>query len=745
MKRRKFFKDIGLGIGSGMLTPGILAQDVALPVYRYPSIKFLIDATNENGEVSLRFVLTNNGVIDAVKNIIIKVKGKGKLSRTKSYFLEPPDQCVPNREKWNANLFTGDTDVLVAWIKDAAENTKIQVRLGKEHIKFELAELLEAGQLDFGDEVRLSANLLGYSEVGRLPLLELKIPDTDNFRFVIMADPQGGNPLAAGNEAPTRMKIHNAFIEETVSRINELNPEPIFSLVLGDFVDSKGQAPNFLLMEELLRPLKTPVLLAVGNHETPYNADFEPAYKMDDLDNFFASQKRINQTNKILYSFDLGKWHFIVWPDPLRSNFWVSHPHYFDWLEQDLELHKDKLVVFLHHVPLHPIGIDPLTSYVESVSVKRLLLDILAEHGNVKYVFSGHVHIPLKASLKTAVSYKGMQMINLPAAGFRSRAFGEADFFGGPEQGACVVDVIGEEFNVHFQHVTKEWFTYPKVFREFDEHKYALWLNQPWELPLQPQIKNGNFQNGLYHWHQRYVYHEDENPSNICKVVNVIDKKQVLHLYSRKRDYNVPGQDRLPQHINRIAQAVSLEGVESPILNLSYQLESGRYRPDSLNGFFVLLECYSGAKNVANLIYSPGKVFGGLTKGFGQKRAINDMHFDLPLEVGIWHETSLPIAADFEQNNDTDRSFEKLHADRVVIYLGTWTVNEGIGQEAGVYIKQVSLTNQMDSNIASPLKKKGDIWHSRISHIAGDHQYTEQSKVYPEGLRGVGKSGYFFK
>jgi hypothetical protein len=88
---------------------------------------------------------------------------------------------------------------------------------------------------------------------------------------------------------------------------------------------------------------------------------------MSSLDNFFSIQKAMNGMEKILYSFNLGKWHFIVWPDPLRSDFWSTHPHYFDWLERNLEAHKDKPVMFLQHIPIHPVGINPLINYVETV------------------------------------------------------------------------------------------------------------------------------------------------------------------------------------------------------------------------------------------------------------------------------------------------------------------------------------------------------------------------------------------
>lgn len=741
MQRRKFFRNMGLGLGSGLLAPHLLACAPPMAKEGYSGIRALSDATNVDGELALRLAFVPVGErATSLPKVRIKISKKGRLKRTKSYFLEPPDKWLPEQGIGNMQLKPNDSDIIVVWIENADESTTVTISTGREPLRFTLGALLEKGELHWEKQDMISVNFLGYLEIGELDTAGLGIQNQQRFRFAVMADPQGGDPNAPNNEAPTRIKIHNAFIGETVERINELEPPPTFTLVLGDFIDSKGQPENFLEMEKLIKPLKMPVLLGVGNHETPYDADFSPGYNMAPLDHFFDSQRRVNGIDKILYSFNLGQWHFVVWPDPLRPNFWATHPHYFDWLETDLSKHRDRPTVFLQHVPLHPIGIDPLTSYVESVSVKKLLVDILAEHGNVKYILSGHVHIPLKASVKTAVSYCGMNMINLPAAGYRPRAFGEPDFFGGPEQGVCVIDVNEEALTVHYQHITKEWFTYPKSFPEFDDKKFPLWFKQPWQLPLQDTIANGDFAEGLRNWHERFVYTEDENPSNIREVRKGPGNKNALYLYSRKRDYDVPGQDRVPQHINRVFQAVSLKGRKNPRLIVHYHLDENHYDPESLNGFFIWLEIYNSSENVANLIYSAGKIYAGLTKGFGKGSNSPDYHLDLPSKTGKWHTASLAIGKDYSMANEKNRIFDALYADRVVIHLGTWTVNEGMGQEAGVFIDNINIEEGLDEGSEAILKSEKDIWYRKNKHIAGDHQYTDQSAVYPEGLRGNGEA-----
>jgi len=74
-------------------------------------------------------------------------------------------------------------------------------------------------------------------------------------------------------------------------------------------------------------------------------------------------------------------------------------------------------------------------------------------------------------------------MINLPAAGYRPRAFGEEDFAGGPCQGTTIVTVKGKEANVRFKTVTQEEFTYPWTINDGGPYPYSIYFN---DLQLVP-------------------------------------------------------------------------------------------------------------------------------------------------------------------------------------------------------------------------------------------------------------------
>ncbi len=98
------------------------------------------------------------------------------------------------------------------------------------------------------------------------------------------------------------MRIHNAFLQESVALVNRLETDPLFTFVMGDVTDDWGYEEDFAKMNEYLLKLKTPVLYGIGNHETSLHLDFGPGYNMEGFNNYFAAQKQVNGLEKLLYS-----------------------------------------------------------------------------------------------------------------------------------------------------------------------------------------------------------------------------------------------------------------------------------------------------------------------------------------------------------------------------------------------------------------------------------------------------------
>jgi hypothetical protein len=719
MKRRNFIASLGLS-APAMLSGERPGDDRTS--YSYPKWEKLEDAVDDLGRLAIYLKLS--GTYAQVEDMRARTQVQaGREAERKTFYFATGERGYASLTEASIPVEV----VCVLCLTDFTEDTLITIG----DWSFPLGQLLK--QLEWVGESTTgtaTAFLLGHHEIGEIDAQDFlgarELPNRD-FTFAIMADPQGGDPgLDRYKGSQARIQVHNAFIQETIERLNELEERPLFTLVLGDYTDHQGEEAHFLTMDRLFRELNTPVLLEIGNHETRYAADFTPGYRMDAFDNYFAAQKRINGLDKLLYSFNLGAFHFIVWPDPLRSGFWETHPHYFDWLERDLEKYREVPTIFFQHVPLHPIGIDPLVHYAEKPYVRQYLLDLLARHGNVKYVFSGHVHIPLKASVKTAVTYRGIRFINLPAAGYRPRAFGEEDYFGGPVQGAAVVRLNDEDMRVDYLDVTRNRFTYPTDFPEVNLGADSLLTLNKWELAGGTEIRNGSFADRAY-WYGNYVYQEDESPTYLRQLPRR-DGQSMLHLRADKRKYDKPGQDRLPQTLNQLTQVVFAPEGRFAEIELQLQVDCGRLFERALVGAFVWIEGYWGHHKRYSLIYSAGHIPESLSNRFNRSAETVIVHRHLPALPGTWHTVVLNPQADL--GNDLRQPI-----DRWALNLGVWNINDGNNDGIGAYFTAIEQrspgkrASQLDG-ITLPAKPSHLRYALRVDHLAGEHVIASQEELY---------------
>jgi hypothetical protein len=736
MKRRQFIKGVGVSSAALATTKAFgadhLRQSDGLADYHYGEIQSLGDVVSKEGFVVVRLALEDNPKAEGhFLEGRIKVEN-AVIARARSYFFENDEEFNPESLSFDVATMGSDKEVMVLWLKDSSAKSTVHIT-GDTGYEFSLAELIEKKELSAQlGGVSIKVNFLLDREIGEITLNDFGASEPgENFSFVAMADPQGGLPDDT-EKLKTRMKIHNAFIQESVDLTNRLDFDPLFTIVAGDVCDDWGYEKDLLQMNAFLSKLKSPVLYGIGNHETLLKSEFGPGYNMVPFSNFLAAQKSINGLDKLLYSFNAGKWHFVVWPDPLRKNFWETHPHYFNWLERDLEKHSERPTMVFQHVPIQPIGITPHINYAESVFVRNTFLDILSKHGNVKYCLSGHVHIPVKASFKTAISMRGINLINLPAAGYRPRSFGEEDYYGGPSQGVALIHIKGEKATITYKTVTEEVFEYPSQLPLFDEEAYPLWLSEKWELPAAVNFINGNFQDGLTGWAKRFVYTEDVHPSNLREARSAPGKEgSALYLFCKRRGYQAPGQDRLPQDINRVTQALTIRKGSAPIINLSYRIDGENTDPNGYAGGFVLVEGYSGSNRVFKLIYSAGKIWVNTWGARNLNKNVPFYHFELSVEPDTWHEAVLNIAMDYERA-ESGKNYHDLKANLLVVSLGVWNINDGEEQPFGCYITGMHLTSGSDtgSNIGGvPIEAKPeeDVWWINKGwpwkNASGEHRY----------------------
>jgi len=242
-------------------------------------------------------------------------------------------------------------------------------------------------------------------------------------------------------------------------------------------------------------------------------------------------------------------------------------------------------------------------------------------------------------------------------------------------------------------------------------------------------------------WTRRFVYTEDEKPSNICEVRPVYERSgfHALYLYNRKRAYDIPGQDRLPQTINRIAQAVRWDAKQQPLLKFDYYVDDKVSDLDGFCGGYLQVEAYDGSFRKAGLLYWLGKAYVALGNKL-EKELTDHVHCKLPENPGRWQQAKINPASDLKAQ--TESNFASLKIDRLVISLGVWTMNDGADYPFGVYFDKLSLDQVNDDTIASRVgktpvvvKPSDEVWwlgkHTPFTHIAGEHRYifaTKQKK-----------------
>jgi hypothetical protein len=238
---------------------------------------------------------------------------------------------------------------------------------------------------------------------------------------------------------------------------------------------------------------------------------------------------------------------------------------------------------------------------------------------------------------------------------------------------------------------------------------------------------------------RKYVYCEDENPSNLCEVRKApgIDGK-ALYMFNRRREYDKPGQDRLPQTLNQISQVIGIKEHPIPIIEFKYRVDDKHFDPDSWNSGFLWIEGFHQNHLMLNQIYSIGKIHRSIGGSYNYSAFTGYSFFDIYDGSIGWNQVRINLKHDYDRLMK-ERSFQDLQLEKMVLSFGVWTINKGFRQEAGVYFTDVKMSN-LDTAEAEPsvLNDQGmaflledKIWSRPTSHVAGEHQYVSQEEVYP--------------
>ena len=224
---------------------------------------------------------------------------------------------------------------------------------------------------------------------------------------------------------------------------------------------------------------------------------------------------------------------------------------------------------------------------------------------------------------------------------------------------------------------------------EFNPDDCKLWFYDDWELPAFNTLRNGDFNEGLNHWSNYFIYKQDKNPSITQNVIKDPQKTSALELYI---DKDVPYGGAVTY--NQVSQMIDLQDRDKPCLNFEYKINGQELLGNA--GGVVRVALYSGQENLGKIVYCFGKAYNRLD---GVHTSDYDyVHYDCHYEPDAWNKGQIHIADDIAFiRGDRDSRLSLKDADKVKITLQAWTKGkdwkDGIDSQIRIQFADVSLSD----------------------------------------------------
>lgn len=173
----------------------------------------------------------------------------------------------------------------------------------------------------------------------------------------------------------------NMLAQRAINAVNALEPQPDFTIVTGDLVDT-GQPSEYAIGRRMLDELKSSYAVIAGNHDS--SAELKKCFS----DRDWAGQM---SGDSVQFSLTVGGVRII------GLNSAVAGEHYgeltdaeLSWLAQTLETDREvPTIVALHHPPILT-GLQAMDK--SKLRNSDALAEILSSHGNILRVLCGHDH-----------------------------------------------------------------------------------------------------------------------------------------------------------------------------------------------------------------------------------------------------------------------------------------------------------------------------------------------------------------
>jgi len=236
-----------------------------------------------------------------------------------------------------------------------------------------------------------------------------------------------------------------ASLRRVVAAIAALDPPPAFAVLGGDLaspdllrhapaVTADEYAPSYRLLREILEPLPCPAHVMVGNHDQRVA-----------LSQAFGGTAPAADCPRH-ESFDHGDHHFVTLDSqkPGHVSGQLAEGE-LDWLEADLDAHRDQpTIVFVHHHPW-PLGIRWLDDLM--LENGEALTTRLLRHPQVSWLICGHVH------LDQTLQRGGLTVLTTPSTCVRfSKLSQDVRMLPGPPA-FRIVDLVGPMLSTRVVHL----------------------------------------------------------------------------------------------------------------------------------------------------------------------------------------------------------------------------------------------------------------------------------------------------
>ena len=529
------------------------------------------------------------------------------------------------------------------------------------------------------------------------------------FTFGIWGDPQVAF-YAAGSkfDNPQNQAIFttvNPRLQQTVALTNQLAPE--FVITLGDNIHNFGERENFQIFTELVKGLQMPLYLLMGNHDHVPAADAYENNPFGDREfgNFIWAQKQINGLEKVVYSFDAGDWHMVLYSQPGGSGYGVDqymarHPEFLQWLEADLQANRHRPTMFFTHHPLLPVGRDQFDHYGPGPRQRATLVDILTRHGNVKYAFFGHVHNTVASIPKISWRYKGSAFIIMPNAALFARVEDYQETVQS-SWGLGMVQIDGPRCEaITFHTLAGETVAIdPGTFEEYDDTPYAF-LRSEADLPAADSLLNGSFEQPLREgWLLNHLLAYDTPPVEKREIRNgnAAAGQNYLYLYTKANALRTDSPSYL---YSSIRQTVAAPGHDLwPVLKLKYKIDSTEYvNPQACNAFIAISGNRKDQRRKAfTLVYSLGRDF----MLYGVRWPYSCLK--IPPVMNQWNSLAFDVRADYKKKFP-DAPWEQLRLDNLTVTLAVINDNYSIAGKAaeiGVSFDEVTWQAFPETSVVS--------------------------------------------